>query len=87
MVGSGGVCVLRESGVRRPVLCWCVWQEFGFNRREGVFTLVYFINKFYKCCTLNAVCVDNATIDCITVQHKKGSFPSTLTGHTTLVIK
>jgi hypothetical protein len=31
MTGSGGVCVWREScvesGVRRLVLCWCVWQD------------------------------------------------------------
>jgi hypothetical protein len=43
MVGSGGVFDWRESGVRRSVLCWCVWQEFGFSRREDVFifNLVY----------------------------------------------
>jgi hypothetical protein len=43
VVGSGGVCVWRESGVRRSVLCWCVWQESGFSHREDVFTfnLVY----------------------------------------------
>jgi hypothetical protein len=43
MVGSGGICVWRESGVRRSVLCWCVWQESDFSRREDVFTfnLVY----------------------------------------------
>jgi hypothetical protein len=39
MVGSDGVCVWRESGVRRSVLCWRVWQESGFSRREDVFTL------------------------------------------------
>jgi hypothetical protein len=33
-----------ESGVRRWVLCWCVWQESGFSRREDVFTL----NLVYK---------------------------------------
>jgi hypothetical protein len=37
MVGSGGVCVWRESGVRRSVLCWCIWQESGFSRREDIF--------------------------------------------------
>jgi hypothetical protein len=25
-------------GVRRSVLCRCVWQESGFSRREDVFT-------------------------------------------------
>jgi hypothetical protein len=30
VVGSGGVCVWRESGVRRLVLC--VWQECGDTR-------------------------------------------------------
>jgi hypothetical protein len=35
VVGSSGVCVWRESGVR----CWRVWQEFCF-------ILIYFIKKF-----------------------------------------
>jgi hypothetical protein len=33
--------------------------------------LIYFMNKFYKCCTFNVICKDNAIINCITVQHKK----------------
>jgi hypothetical protein len=43
VVGSGGVCVPRESGVRWSVLCWYVWQESGFSRREDIFAfnLVY----------------------------------------------
>jgi hypothetical protein len=43
MVGSDGVCDWRGSGVRRSVLCWCVWQKSGFSRRVDVFTsnLVY----------------------------------------------
>jgi hypothetical protein len=41
--------------------------------------------KFYKFCTFNAICKDNFAINCIIVQHRKGSFPSTLTGRTTLV--
>jgi hypothetical protein len=36
--GSAYGGVWRESGVRRSVLCWCVWQESGFSRREDVFT-------------------------------------------------
>jgi hypothetical protein len=47
--------------------------------------LIYFVLKFYKFCTFDAICKDNAAINCITVQHKEGSFPSTLTGHTTLL--
>jgi hypothetical protein len=39
--------------------------------------LIYFINKFYKFCTFNAIYEDDAEINCITLQHKKGSFPST----------
>jgi hypothetical protein len=31
-------------GVRRSVLCWCVWQESGFSRREYVFTF-YLVHK------------------------------------------
>jgi hypothetical protein len=38
MVGSGGVCVWRESEVGQSVLCWCVWQESGFSCREDVLT-------------------------------------------------
>jgi hypothetical protein len=56
VVGSGGDCVWRESGVRRSVLCWCIWQEPV---------------TCYKFCTFSATCKDNAAINCITVQHKK----------------
>jgi hypothetical protein len=49
--------------------------------------LIYFIKKFYKFCTFNIFHKDNAAINCITVQHKNVSFPSTLTGHITLVLK
>jgi hypothetical protein len=38
MVESGGVWTWWESGVRLSVLCWCVWQESGFSRREDVST-------------------------------------------------
>jgi hypothetical protein len=41
--------------------------------------LIYFTKKFYKFRTFNEIFKDNA-INCIAVQHKKGSFPSTLTG-------
>jgi hypothetical protein len=44
------------------------------------------MNKFYTFCIFSAIWKDNGAINCITVQHKKGSFPSTLTGHTTLVL-
>jgi hypothetical protein len=53
MVGAGGVCVWRECGVRRSVLCWCVWQESGFSRREDVFAFILLYKKFYKFCTFN----------------------------------
>jgi hypothetical protein len=48
--------------------------------------LIYLKDKFYIFCTFNAICKYNAVLNCIDVQHKKGSFPSNLTGHTTLVI-
>jgi hypothetical protein len=44
--------------------------------------LTYFIKKFYKFCTFNAICKYNVATNRITIQHKKGSFPLTLTGHT-----
>jgi hypothetical protein len=57
MVGSGGVCV---------------WQDFGFSRREDVFTSnLLEKNKFHKFCAFNVICNDNAAINCITVEHKK----------------
>jgi hypothetical protein len=75
---SGGLFCVGEFGRNR-----------GFSRHEDVFSsgLMYFIKTFYKFCTFNAICKDNAAMNCITVQHtkKKGSFPSTLTGLTALV--
>jgi hypothetical protein len=68
MVGCGGVCVWLESAVRRSVLCWCVWEEdedvFRFN--------LLYTKKCYKYRTFNAICKDNAPINHITVQNKKG---------------
>jgi hypothetical protein len=80
---------LRLAGVEsgRSVLCWYFWQEFDFSRREDVFMFNLHINKCYICHTFNAIFKDNAAINCITVQHKKGPFPSTLTGRTTLIGK
>jgi hypothetical protein len=67
-----------ESGGR-----FCV-GEFGRNLASVAVMfshLIYFIQKFYECCNFNMICEDNAAINCITVQHKKVSFPSILTGH------
>jgi hypothetical protein len=47
----GGVCVWRESGVRRSVLCWSVWLESGFRSCEVVFTF----NVLYKEIFINFV--------------------------------
>jgi hypothetical protein len=73
-----GVWIL-ESGTR-----FCV-GAFGRNLVSvavKMFShLIYFIKKFCKC-TFNAICKDNTAINRIIVQHRKGSFPSTLTGHT-----
>jgi hypothetical protein len=77
---------LHLAGVRWSVLCWCVWQESGFSRREDVFTWNLLQKKNYEFCNFNAIFKDSAVIDYITIQHKEGSFPSILTGHTTLVI-
>jgi hypothetical protein len=82
MVVSGGVCLWPKSGVRRSVLFWCVLQEFGFSRREDVFTLIDFIKKFYKCSIFSATCKGNPAINYITVQHKAVLYPPTPTRHT-----
>jgi hypothetical protein len=81
MVGSGGVSAFGgslESGGR-----FCAGAS-GRNLASvavKMFShLIYYFTKSCKCCTLNAICKDNVAINCITVQHKKGSFPSVLTG-------
>lgn len=38
MVGSEEVCVWRESGVSRWVLCWCAHQPSDVSRREDIST-------------------------------------------------
>jgi hypothetical protein len=56
MVENDGVCFLPKSGDKRSVLCWCIWQESGFSRREDVFTsnLLYkeVLYMFYLQCDL-----------------------------------
>jgi hypothetical protein len=52
-----------ESGVRRLVLCWRVWQECGFSRSEDVFTFNLVLKTFYKLCTFDAICKDNAAVN------------------------
>jgi hypothetical protein len=47
--------------------------------------LIYSIKTFYKFCTANVICKENAAINYNTVQHRKSSFPLTLTGHTATV--
>jgi hypothetical protein len=41
---------------------------------------IYFVKKVYKICDFNAILKDNAAINRITVQHRKGAFVSILTG-------
>jgi hypothetical protein len=62
-----GFVLVRLAGIwlQSPWRCFHIW-----------FTS---IKKFYKFCTYNAICKDNAAINCIIVQHKKGLFSSTLT--------
>jgi hypothetical protein len=72
-----------ESGGR-----FCV-GAFGRNLASVALKMfsheIYIFKEFYKFCTFNAICKDNSARNRITVQHKTGSFPSTLTGNTTLV--
>jgi hypothetical protein len=80
-VGSGGDCFWLDSGVRRSVLCWCVWQESGFSRREDVFTF----NLLYKE-MLKILCFEsNLQRYCCSKFYycstQKASFLSPLTGH------
>lgn len=72
---SGEVCVWREYGVRLSVLCYYVWQESDFRLCGDVYTfnLVY-KDFFHKCCTYSysTTCKDNAAVNYITSQHKRG---------------
>jgi hypothetical protein len=67
--GYGGVWRSLESGGR-----FCA-GAFGRNLASVVAKmfshLILFKNKFYKFGTFNAICKDNAAINCITVRFKK----------------
>jgi hypothetical protein len=82
VVGAFGGSV--ESGGR-----FCV-GAFGRNLASVAVKMFshlnFFIKKFYKLCTFNAICKDNAAINCITVQHKNISHLSTSKGHTLLLL-
>jgi hypothetical protein len=43
--------------------------------------LSLFLKKVYEFSAFNEICKDNAAINELLFKHKKGSFPSTLTGH------
>jgi hypothetical protein len=72
-----------ESGGR-----FCV-GAFGRNMASVAVKIfsnsIYFIKKSFNFCTFNAICKDKSAIHCMIVQYKKGSFPSSLKGHTKLV--
>jgi hypothetical protein len=53
--GSAAAC-LAESGVRRLILSWCVWHEYGFYRREDFSRLNSFLKIFCKFYTFSAMC-------------------------------
>jgi hypothetical protein len=72
-------CCLAESAFGGSLSCVVV---FGKN----VFTFNVLYKAFYKFCTFNTIWKFDVAINCIILQHNKGSFPSTLTGHTMLVI-
>jgi hypothetical protein len=59
-----------ESGSRFYV------GAFGSNLASAAMKMfshfINFKNKFYKFCTLSAICKNNTAINCITVQHNKG---------------
>jgi hypothetical protein len=75
--------MILESGGR-----FCV-GAFGWNLVSFAVKMFshlnYSIQAFYRC-TFNAICKDIVAISFIILQHKTNSFPSTLMGHTTLVL-
>jgi hypothetical protein len=97
MVDPERVCIWRESGVRRLVLCWCVWQEFSFSSsvdfshtHTHTHTHIYiyrYIYIYYRLYTFNAICKDNAAMNCrLLLFIQKTFIPSTMRGNVTLVI-
>jgi hypothetical protein len=78
LAGRSGVRLWPVAVVRRSVPCWCVWHASGFSRREDVFMFHLLLKEVF--CAFSAICKDNDAINCITVQHKEGSFLSTLSG-------
>jgi hypothetical protein len=84
--GYGGVWPsLRLAGVWSQAVGFVLVRLAGIWLQSPFSHLIYFIKKFYKFRTFNAICKDNSAINYITVQHKKSSFPSTLTGRAALV--
>jgi hypothetical protein len=73
-----------ESGGRFCVGAFC--RDLASVAVKIFSRLIYFVRKVYKR-TFNTNCKDNAVINCITFQQKKVSYPSTLTGHTLLLVK
>jgi hypothetical protein len=69
---------VRVSEVRLSALCLCVWQKFGFSRREAVFTCTLLHKKYYKC-TFSAISKEDAATNFISIQHKK-CFPVNFDG-------
>jgi hypothetical protein len=78
--GFSGVCVLRESRVRRSVLCW--WLESGCSRREDFLHLIFFLRDF-----INVVLpvrfskIMRLVVGLLLFSTRKGSFLSTVTSH------
>jgi hypothetical protein len=64
--------VVAESGVNGRFFSWCIWQESDFSRSEYFFKFNLLYNFFYKFFTFNAICRDNAGINRVTLQYKKG---------------
>lgn len=63
-----------------------VWQASGSVTMKTFSHLICFIKTFYKLCTFTVRFAKIIiAINCIIVQYKRCSFPSTLTGDTTLV--
>jgi hypothetical protein len=81
IAGSEGVCGLKSGSWF--CVCVCAFGRNMTSTGEKMFThIIYFIKTFYKFSTFNVIFNDNSLINCITVQHKKGSLLSTLMGHT-----
>jgi hypothetical protein len=65
----------QESKLRRSVLFCCIWQESGFTHRVFISPFNFDYRDFFNFC-FYWVFKENYTVNCVSLAHRKFSFPS-----------